>query len=307
MTDIKEGLNNPENSGLKTQPTYWKSLKQLYNDPEFTEASHHEFKEGVTDDFEVSKLSGLSRRKFLALIGASAALAGAGCSNYRDKGSIIPYNKKPEEIIPGNANYYASFVNSCKCGCGVLIKTREGRPIIVDGNPDHPVSKGKICVKCHASILSLYDPERLSEPVKKSGKNFQKISWNIADSEIRNVFSSIGDKEIAVITHSITSPTTLKVLKNFTNRYPSTKIYSYELFNDELRNSAWRKCYGSGTFPLINWDKAKIILSLEGDFLGTEGNHLENSQLFVKGRDINNPGNFSRLYVVEGNMSLAGM
>ncbi|OGU76910.1 MAG: molybdopterin oxidoreductase [Ignavibacteria bacterium RBG_16_34_14] len=307
MTDIKEGLNNPENSGLKTQPTYWKSLKQLYNDPEFTEASHHEFKEGVTDDFEVSKLSGLSRRKFLALIGASAALAGAGCSNYRDKGSIIPYNKKPEEIIPGNANYYASFVNSCKCGCGVLIKTREGRPIKVDGNPDHPVSKGKICVKCHASILSLYDPERLSEPVKKSGKNFQKISWNIADSEIRNVFSSIGDKEIAVITHSITSPTTLKVLKNFTNRYPSTKIYSYELFNDELRNSAWRKCYGSGTFPLINWDKAKIILSLEGDFLGTEGNHLENSQLFVKGRDINNPGNFSRLYVVEGNMSLAGM
>ncbi len=313
MADIKEGLNNSEPLEIKTQPTHWKSLKQLYNNPEFTEASRHEFKEGVTDDFEVSNLSGISRRKFFALIGASAALAGAGCADYRDKGEIIPYNKKPEEIIPGKANYYASFVNSCKCGCGVLIKTREGRPIKVDGNPDHPVSNGKICAKCHASILGLYDPERLSVPIKKSGSDFEKISWKRVDSELRNTLSSIGEKEIAIITHSITSPTTLKVLQDFSSRYPTTKIYSYELFNDELRNSAWKKCYpasgtgGIGGFPLIKWDEAKIILSLEGDFLGTEGNHLENSQLFVKGRDIHNPKNFNRLYVVEGNMSLTGM
>jgi molybdopterin-containing oxidoreductase family iron-sulfur binding subunit len=306
MADINEGLNNTEPVEIKTQPTYWKSLKQLYNDPEFTEASYHEFKEGVTDHFEVSKLSGISRRKFLALIGASAALAGAGCSDYRDKGEIISYNKQPEEIIPGKANYYASFVNSC-CGCGVLIKTREGRPIKVDGNPDHPVSKGKICVKCHASILGLYDPERLSAPIKKSGKDFEKISWKRVDTEIRNALSNVSEKEIAIITHSITSPTSLKVLQEFIGRYPTAKIYSYELFNDQLKNSAWKKCFGSGTFPLIKWDEAKIILSLEGDFLSTEGNHLENSQLFVKGRDIHNPERFNRLYVVEGNMSLTGM
>jgi len=307
MADIKEGLHIPEPLEIKTQATYWKSLKQLYNNPEFTEASHHEFKEGVTDDFEVSKLSGISRRKFLALIGASAALAGAGCTDYRDKGAIIPYNKKPEEITPGIPNYYASFINSCKCGCSVLIKTREGRPIKVDGNPDHPFSKGKICTKCHASILGLYDPERLSAPIKKSGKDFEKISWERADSEIRNALSNVYEKEIAVITHSITSPTALKVLQDFSSRYPTAKIYSYELFNDELRNSAWGKCYGSGTFPLIKWDEAKIILSLEGDFLGTEGNHIENSQLFVKGRDIKNAEGFNRSYVVEGNMSLTGM
>ncbi|HSP86619.1 MAG TPA: TAT-variant-translocated molybdopterin oxidoreductase, partial [Ignavibacteriaceae bacterium] len=176
MSEIKEGLNSSDPIDIQTQPTYWKSLKQLYNNPEFTEASRHEFKEGVTDDFDAAKLSGLSRRKFLALIGASAALAGAGCTDYRDKGAIIPYNKKPEEIIPGKANYYATFVNSCKCDCGVLVKTREGRPIKVDGNPDHPVTNGKICAKCHASILGLYDPERLSEPIKKSGGNFEKIS-----------------------------------------------------------------------------------------------------------------------------------
>ena len=122
---------------------YWRSFKELFNDSKLGEARHHEFGEGVKDNFEPSKLSGISRRKFLALAGASAALAGAGCSDYRHVGNIVPYNKMPEEITVGNANYYASTSTACSHGCGILIKTREGRPIKVDGNPDHPVSKGK--------------------------------------------------------------------------------------------------------------------------------------------------------------------
>ena len=120
---------------------YWKSFESFYNDPSVIEASRHEFQKGVTDDFDLKKTSGLSRRKFLALVATSAALAGAGCSNYRDEGDIIPYNKKPESITLGKPDYYASVANGCQEGCGVLIKTREGRPIKVDGNPDHPVSQ----------------------------------------------------------------------------------------------------------------------------------------------------------------------
>jgi len=137
---------------------YWRSFKELFNDSKIAEARHHEFGDGVKDNFEPSKLSGISRRKFLALAGASAALAGVGCSDYRHNGNIIPYNKMPEEITVGNANYYASTSTACSHGCGILIKTREGRPIKVDGNPDHPVSQGKTCAKCQSSILSLYDP-----------------------------------------------------------------------------------------------------------------------------------------------------
>lgn len=307
MTKVrKELVNIPDKA--ETQPTYWKSFKQLHNNREFIEASHKEFKKGVTDDFDPSKLSGLSRRKFLALIGASAALAGAGCADYRDKGEIIPYTKKPEEIIPGKANYYASFLNHCKCGCGVLIKTREGRPIKIDGNPDHPLSQGKICAKCQASILGLYDPERLSAPLKKSSNgDFEKASWINADSEIRDALRNLNGKEIAIISHTINSPTTLKVLQDFSSKYENTKIYSYELFDEQVRNSAWNKCYKTAKFPLIKWDEAKIILSLEGDFLGTEGNQIENSRLFAKGRNVKNADKFNRLYVVEGNMSLTGM
>src|SRR3990167_11153583 len=165
---LNESDKMPEkNNSEKLDSNYWRSFEDLYKDSKTIEASHHEFKEGVTDDFDPSDLSHISRRKFLALVGASAALAGAGCSDYPDKGEIIPYNKKPEEVTIGKANHYASTSTACSHTCGVLIKTREGRPIKVEGNPDHPVNKGKICLKCQAAILNLYDPERLKEPLQK--------------------------------------------------------------------------------------------------------------------------------------------
>ncbi|HSD62177.1 MAG TPA: TAT-variant-translocated molybdopterin oxidoreductase, partial [Ignavibacteriaceae bacterium] len=305
MSETQDNLhNNPTDNNPDVN--YWRSLEELYNDPELIEASHHEFKDGVTDDFNPSKLSGLSRRKFIALLSASGALAGAGCSDYRDKGEIIPYVKKPEEITPGKPTYYASTCNACSNACGILIKTREGRPIKVDGNPDHPVSKGKICSKGHANILKLYDPERLHSPHKRTGENLNEISWLNADKEIMTSLANNGDKEIAIISRRINSPTAKKVLDDFKAKYPSSKVYAYELFNDEVKNSAWQKSYGEGRFPLINWNKAKIIVALESDFLGTEGNIVENARLFSEGRDVSDLNNFNRLYVLEGNMSLTG-
>ncbi len=136
-------------------------------------------------------------------MGASAALAGTACTDYRDKGEIVPYNNKPEEITVGKPNYYASTCTSCANSCGILIKTREGRPIKVDGNPDHPVNKGKICAKGQANILNLYDPERLKKPLKKTGLAFNEISWKDADSEIINALASANGKEIAIVTNPI--------------------------------------------------------------------------------------------------------
>lgn len=302
MSDLykKDEQNIPDQN-------YWRSFKELHDDQEFIEASHKEFSEEQKQSFDLKDLSGLSRRKFLALLGASAALAGAGCSDYRDKGEIIPYNDKPEEVIAGVPNYYASTCTACNNACGILIKTREGRPIKVDGNPDHPVSAGKICAKGQASILNLYNPERISSPKFKSDFGFNDISWKQADDEIIKILEYAASNEIAIISHKIISPTAKKILDDFVLKYPSTKIYSYELFNDEVRNSAWQKSYGVGFFPLINWAEAKIILSIEGDFLGTEFDKVETSRMFSEGRDVNNLDKFNRLYVVEGNLSLTGM
>jgi len=307
MPEVDNDLNLNKDKENKDHD-YWRSFRDLFRDKSLIEANQSEFAEGVKDDFEPSKLSGISRRKFLALAGASAALAGVGCSDYRSKGHIIPYNKMPEEIVVGNPNYYASTSTVCAHSCGILIKTREGRPIKVSGNPDHPVSKGKTCSKCEASILSLYDPERLKFPMKKNHNGeFNKYDWKPIDDEIIDILNKTGDKQIAFVAHSVISPTGKKVLDDFTKKYPNTKIYSYELFNEQNRNSAWKKCYGADVAPLIKWNDAKIIVGLESDFLGTDGNKVETARLFAEGREVHNLDKFNRLYVVEGSLSVTGM
>ncbi|MCX6173567.1 MAG: TAT-variant-translocated molybdopterin oxidoreductase [Ignavibacteriales bacterium] len=283
----------------------WKSLNDYNNDPEVLKFKHDEFVEGVTEEFDPSKLSGISRRKFLALLSASAALTATACTNYRDKGEIIPYNKRPEEVMPGVANYYASTCNGCGQACGILIKTREGRPIKIDGNPDHPINKGKICAKGQASILDLYDPERLKAP----RFNRNDISWKSVDNDVMNALNSSqsSGNEIAVVTGSITSPTTKKVLNDFVAKYSNTKIYSYSLINDQQRRNAWMDSYGTDEYPAIKWKDANVILALDADFLGNEGSYIENMREYTQRRETNGKTDFNRLYVGEGRMSVTGM
>src|SRR5512147_892062 len=101
---------------------YWKSLREYYHDPSAENEKALEFAKGVTEDFNLDTLSPISRKQFLAVLSASAAFAAAGCSSYRDKGEIVPYTKKPEEITLGKANYYASTCTGCAEACGILIK-----------------------------------------------------------------------------------------------------------------------------------------------------------------------------------------
>ncbi len=289
----------------KSAAKFWKSLRDYYDDPEILKKKANEFNDGVTDDFDPDKLNGLSRRKFLALLTASAAFTATSCTDYRDKGEIVPYNQRPEEILPGKANYYASTCKGCELECGILIKTREGRPIKVDGNPEHPISQGKICAKGQASILNLYDPDRLSEPMKGGAA----LTWQRADSEIikalKDAASSGG--EIAIVSQLINSPSTLKAIETFKESYPTTKIYYYEFLGDSAKRNAWNKCYGTTSVPSVKLNEADIIVSLESDFLGKEGNYIENSRLYAERKDIFKGTDFNKLYVVEGGMSLTGM
>ncbi|MBU2492999.1 MAG: TAT-variant-translocated molybdopterin oxidoreductase [Bacteroidetes bacterium] len=288
----------------KKNSNIWKSLKEYYNDPEIFKAKANEFNEGVTDDFDPSELKGLSRRRFLAVLTASAAVTATACSDYREKGEIIPYNKRPEGLLPGRPNYYASSMQLGSDSYGILIKTREGRPIKIEGNPDHPINKGKINDVIHASILNLYDPERLSNPLI----NKRKSDWISTDEEIISKLKTASDagKEIAVVTNRVISPTVKKVFDNFKRTYSSAKFYSYELFGNENKRAAWKKSYNTLIMPSVKLDKANIILSLDSDFLGREGNTVENTRLFTDRRDVMKGNDFNRLYVAEGALSLTG-
>jgi molybdopterin-containing oxidoreductase family iron-sulfur binding subunit len=302
-------MSDPRKKDQVKGQFFWKSLREYHNDPRIAEEKANEFMSGVTDDFKLLSLPEISRRKFLALLTVSASFAAASCSSYEDKGDVIPYNKEPVGVIPGVANYYASTCTGCKNACGILVKTREGRPIKINGNDEHPVNRGKVCARGQASILNLYDPERIRQPQKKIGSDFSDATWAAANGEIIKALEAAvsNGKEIAVVMGTLISPTTKASLDELKQKYPTTKFYSYELFTDVNRNSAWQKCYEAGQFPLVGMDKAKLILSLEADFLGNEDNTIEQMRLFASTRNSNDLENFSRLVVVESGMTITGM
>lgn len=275
-----------------------------------------EFLPGVTDEFNPKEMSGISRRKFLALVGASAAFAATSCTNYQDKGEILPYIKKPEEVTLGKANYYASTCTECPLACGTLVKTREGRPVKIQGNPEHPINKGKICAIGESTVLNLYSPDRIKFPLNKKGSDLflfkndvVKDSWLETDKEIIQALreeNGMG-KEIAIITHTVNSPSLINLFKDFTAKFSTTKVYSYELFDEQNRHSAWKQCYGDSPMPAIDWSKAKTILSLEADILGNEGSFLEQMRSITSMRNPDEPDKYCRLYTAEAGMSLTGI
>ena len=265
--------------------------------------------DGVTDPFTPDELSPLSRKQFLALMAASAAFAATGCTNYRDKGEIVPYSKKPEEITPGVANLYASTCTACPQACGILVKTREGRPVKLDGNPDHPVNQGRSCATGQAAILNLYDPSRLRTPhTGAAASRTGEVTWEQIDTEaVRQLAACVRDgKDIVLITSPVTSPTFEKLLSDFRAAFPTTRVVVYDRLHQETRRAAWEQCYGPVPLPAIAWEKANVIVTLEADILGTEGFTVEQTRKFAGARDILVSDTFVRLYAVEGNMSLTG-
>ena len=287
----------------------WRSLREAADPASLKELSSHELLPGVSEDFDLASMSPMSRKRFLAMLAASSAFALAGCTNYRDKGEIVPYTRQPEGQIPGVANAYASTCTGCHQACGTLIKTREGRPIKIDGNPDHPTNQGALCPRGQASVLNLYDPVRLKSPQRGAGSGRSgNLSWEEADRTIKEHLSQCvtAGLEIAIITRPVYSPTFKSVLENFTSAYPTASVYAYDTLHDESRRRAWQRVYGDDLLPVVQWERARVILALESDFLGTDGMSVEAMRRFASARDPNRPEEFSRLYVVEGDFSSTG-
>ena len=285
---------------------FWKSFEEYHQDSSPELETVTEFAEGTFDGMDLASMSSVNRRQFLALMGASAALAGTGCSDYRSKGVVIPYNKKPVEVVPGIANFYASSCTACPDRCGTLIKTREGRPIKVDGNPDHPINQGKICAKGQAQTLALYDPDRLRHPVDGNGA---VVQWEFIDKDVVKALKQAQSKgqEIALILPKITSPALAHLLTKFSKSFPVTRTYSFDYYAEYPRVKAWEDGYGDSQLPVIAWDQAEIILALESDFLGKGKGRVETVRKYSQRRNGLDVDSFNRLYAVEGAMSSTGM
>ena len=275
---------------------HWRSFVQLSDPDAFGKTHAEELLQGASDAPE-----GSSRRQFLQIMGASMALAGlAACR--RPEEAILPYAQRPEEVVPGIPLYYATALPFRGDYRGVLVESHEGRPTKVEGNPEHPGSRGATSVFEQAAILNLYDPDR-SRTVLRQGA---ETTW----AQFVRFADELGAQQglrIAVLAEPDSSPTLRRVRAQLTARFPGLQWITYDAQGDDPAALALQGG-GGPVRPVYDFDRADVIVSLDADFLSpTERNFLHNTRTFAASRRLSGPDDrMSRLYAVESTLSLTG-
>lgn len=286
----------------KLNKTYWKGTEELRNDPEFVKNASREFSENlpIKDAYGDNTDAGPSRRDFLKVMGFSvAAVSLAACET--PVKNAIPYLNQPEEIVPGVPNYYASTYSQGGDYCSVLVKTREGRPIFIEGNSLSSLTKGKVNARVSASVLSLYDEEKAKEPTKKG----EPIDWKKADEEIQQALQAAGGT-VYLVTNTIISPSTKRVIKDFTKKY-NAKHVTYDPVSMYGMLEANRRHKGKAVIPHYDFSKSEVIVSLNADFLGHWISDVEFNYQYAQTRKVSkDKTKMSRHYQFESRMSMTG-
>ncbi|MFO0758307.1 MAG: 4Fe-4S dicluster domain-containing protein [Byssovorax sp.] len=256
----------------------------------------------VGPDARSDKGAEVGRRGFFALMGLSTAALSAACSR-SPVGKIVPYLQKPDEVTPGVSAYYASTCGACSASCGILLKTRDGRPIKVEGNDLHPLTGGATCAVGQAAVLSLYDAARAKGPSSGSGD----VTWAGLDQEVMAALERIkaARKGVRVIAPPEIGPTASAALDRFLAGFPDAKRVSHEPPDIAALADAHHATHGVRAVPAYHLDKATFILGVGADFLGTWLSPVAFTRAYRRGRDLAS-GTMSRHVQLEGKVSLTG-
>jgi molybdopterin-containing oxidoreductase family iron-sulfur binding subunit len=282
---------------------YWKSLDELSRTPEFREFLAREFPPGASEwpDGEGS------RRDFLRLMGASLALAGleAGCTRQPTE-TIVPYVRKPEDVVPGRALYFATSLYDQGYAKGVLVESHEGRPTKIEGNPEHPSSLGGTDVFMQAAILELYDPDR-SQTVVNLG---DIRAWGSFIAAMRTAMEAqrpLKGAGFRLLTETVTSPSLAKQIEDLLAEFPQGKWHQWDpLARDSARQGAIL-AFGQPVETRYNLAAADVIVSLDADFIGSGPGRLAATREYARRRKVTGEhATLNRLYVVESTPSLSG-
>ncbi len=294
----------------KENQNVWTGIEDKTGDPEILESGKQEFfelplAESLTSEKTLDLQS--NRRDFLKYLGfgVGAATLAAGCDIPVKK--AIPYVVKPDEIVPGVANYYASsFVNGGDY-CSVLVKTREGRPIKIEGNAMSPITKGGTSARVQASVLSLYDTNRFTGCGKVANANkIETMTWANLDKEVMSKLNA--NSQIRIVCNTVISPSTKQVFKEFTDKYPNARVVTYDPVSSAAMLDANEESFGLRMIPSYEFDKADVIVSFNADFLGTWISPVEYATKYAEGRKIKDvkKAKMSRHIQVESAMTLTG-
>ena len=287
----------------------WRSLEEKSrSEAERQELAESEFPQGVGPVVEESSL--LRRRGFLTLGGGSAALAALqGCVR-RPVEKILPYSKAPEQIIPGVPLHYATVLERRGDALGLVVQTHEGRPTKVEGNPEHPSSLGAAALWAQAAPLDLYDPDRSQapqksgegKPVKSSFAEFDRYYLKLLETHAED-----GGQSLRFLLQPSTSPTSSRLRAKLKERFPKATLHFYAPVHESQVLEGTKIAFGQSLYPVPRLEKAKVVLSLDSDFLQTEPGAIRNTKGYAKGRFLSGPNEpMSRLYVVEPLLSLTG-
>ncbi len=278
--------------------TYWKGIEELRNDPDVVKNAEREFPESITESG-----NGSSRRDFLKMMGFSIAAASLAACEAPIR-NAIPYVNKPEDIDPGIPNYYASTYFNGGDVVSVVVKTREGRPIKVEGNEMSTITNGGITGQVEASVLSLYDNSRLRGP-----KIDQKSSsWEEVDKLVGQKLKSVNGKgkTIAIVSNTVASPSTNAAIAALKETYSTVEHIAYDQQSASGLLQANKESFGTASIPSYDFSKADVIVSFSADFLGGWVSPAEHSGQYSKTRDLTTKKTMSRHYQFEANMSLTG-
>jgi MoCo/4Fe-4S cofactor protein with predicted Tat translocation signal len=289
---------------MASNKKYWKSIEELNPESSVVEAlKQNEFAQPIpTDQFlgdkDVLERSSTTRRDFLKYVGFSTAAASlAACEGPVIKS--IPYVVAPDEIVPGVANYYATTISDGFDFASVLVKTREGRPIKIERN-DLGGKIGGVNARVHASVLSMYDKNRLMGPQI----NGQDATWAELDQAVASGLEGLNGAEVILLTQSFASPSTAALVKAFTKKYPNVKHVTYDMVSVSEALDAFQEVYGMRALADYDFSKAATIVSIGADFLGDwQGGGFEAG--YAQSR-IPKDGRMSRHIQFEANMSLSG-
>ncbi|MDX2131677.1 MAG: TAT-variant-translocated molybdopterin oxidoreductase [Planctomycetota bacterium] len=317
----------PRIAGTVNGLPVWRSPEELGDEAAFRDWLEREFPAGASelDRAEIADAgdpsgTGETRRTFLKLMGASVALAGAatipGCR--RPEHPIMPYSRVvPEEVVPGKPLYYATSWARPDGGVeGLLVETHEGRPTKIEGNPLHPASRGKCTSWALSSILSLYDPDRLKNPVYRNPTRGQVgATWDdfrVWGASHFAPYDASKGEGLAFVVAKSASPTRRAVCARLRQKYPNAMWVDWAPAESPGPREGTRAALGAPCREVLHLgrDTAEVILSLDHDFLEHVPDQVRNSLGFASSRSLGAPNpaddTMSRLYMVESGFSITG-
>jgi MoCo/4Fe-4S cofactor protein with predicted Tat translocation signal len=280
---------------------YWKSLDELAQTPGFLEFLHREFPEQASQ-LEDPK----GRREFMALMGASLALAGLTACTKQPAEKILPYVRQPEQLVPGRPLFFATAASHDGYARGVLVESHEGRPTKIEGNPDHPESLGGSDIFGQAHVLGLYDPDR-SKTVLYVGED---RTWGDFRAALREALArqkAKGGAGLRFLTGRVTSSTITAQMAGILAEFPQAKWVSWEPAGRDDARAGAVLAFGEPVEPQYRFAQADVVLSLEADFVSSHAASLRLVREFASRRKVSAARpEMNRLYVVEGSPSATG-